>query len=135
MLGRRDVWLPRRLMEKNISPGKMSGLTADMLPWVRRMERFIRPRLSWAAHERASCLFGFLGLLMALTMCIPTPGTHSVPALGIALMAAGVIMGDGLAVLAGAIVGTVWMLLLVAIVVVFGPQAFHFLSHAIRSVL
>jgi hypothetical protein len=36
-----------------------------------------------------------------------------VPAFGIALMAVGLLMRDGLAVLAGALIGTLWVCLLV----------------------
>jgi hypothetical protein len=52
---------------------------------------------------------------MALMVCVPLPLTNTVPSLGIACMAIGVVMRDGLAVIAGAIIGLVWIFLLLTL--------------------
>ena len=69
--------------------------------------------LGFLTHGIFSYIIGLSGLAMALCVCVPIPGTNSIPSFGIAVMAVGVLMRDGLAVLAGMVIGLLWICLLV----------------------
>lgn len=113
MVRRRTIWLPRRLTKKELSADKLRGIFEAAVPWVKRIEVLLRPRLGFLTRGVFSSLIGLAGLAMALAICVPIPLTNTVPSLGIALMAIGVLMRDGLAVLAGMVLGLSWITLLV----------------------
>ena len=134
-LGRHTIWLPESWRQKTLPRTKVEGLIRAMLPWLIRLELLTKPRFGWITQDGPSCFFGFLGLLMALAVCIPLPLTNTVPSLGIALMAVGTLMRDGVATLAGAFIGMAWVIMLVAAVIIFGPEAFDIVKETIKSFL
>lgn len=133
-LGRHAVWMPEWIKRKSIARGKMERMIDGALPWTRRLEVLLKPRMGLITHGVFSNIIGVLGLVMALTICVPVPLTNTVPALGIALMAMGVIMRDGLAVLAGALIGAAWVFMLGYVVVFLGAEGIDVVKDAIRSV-
>jgi hypothetical protein len=130
-LGRHTIWMPRRLKLLSVSREKVDTVLGALLPWMRRLEKISRPRLDFMTQGFCSRLAGLFGLVMALTACIPVPLTHTVPSLGIAIMAVGIIMRDGLAVLTGAAVGMLWIAMLVFAVLIFGPHGIDMIKDAI----
>lgn len=112
-LGFKEIWLPQRIRQKTLSAKSLIKMFDKAVPFVEKIELLARPRLGFLTQGLTSNLIGLAGLIMALTICIPLPLTNTVPSLGIACMAVGVLMRDGLAVLAGAIIGLLWISLLV----------------------
>lgn len=135
MLGRRTIWLPASIKAKTIKAASLQTIIAKSLPWMRRLEFFSRPRLGFITQGMFSHLIGAAGLIMALAICVPFPLTNTVPSLGIALMALGVIMRDGLAVLAGMAIGFLWVGLLTWAFVTYGYEGFVIIKDAIKSFL
>ncbi len=111
--GRHVVWLPAKVKEQEISREKLAGFIDAAEPWIEKIEFLIKPRLDFVTRGMASNVIGFMGLIMALSVCVPLPLTNTVPSFGIALMAIGLLMRDGFAVIVGAAIGTVWVSLLV----------------------
>lgn len=109
IVGRHTVWVPEKWRGKSMSSGKARKMIDAANPWVRRLEFFIRPRLGFITQGVFSHLIGIFGFAFALAVCVPLPLTNTVPSFAIALMAVGVLMRDGLAVLGGMFVGTVWI--------------------------
>lgn len=134
-LGAHTVWMPDKIRRRSFAVGKLQGVLAGLIPWMKRLELIVRPRLGWLTQDGPSRFFGLLGFFMALSVCVPLPLTNTVPSLGIALMAIGYIMRDGVAVLAGAFIGTAWILMLATSVIVFGPEAFEIVKTAIKTFL
>lgn len=135
MMGRHTIWLPTKMKAKSFSSDKLNGLIDSVLPWMKRLEILTKPRLGFLTRDGASRFFGLLGLIMALTVCIPVPLTNTVPSFGIALMSVGFIMRDGLAVLGGALIGTAWVVMLAGCVIIFGPEAFDIIKDTIKSLV
>lgn len=134
-LGAHTLWLPERWKSKTISRDKVEGLISTLIPWFNQLEVLTKPRLQWVTHDRASRFFGLLGLFMALSVCVPLPLTNTIPSFGIALMAIGTLMRDGVAVLVGALIGTAWVTMLLCAVLFFGPEAFDIVKEFIKSLL
>lgn len=134
-MGAHTVWLPEKIKRKEMDSGKLKGMLQKILPFLRKIEFFLRPRLSWITNDGISRLMGVLGFIMALTVCIPLPLTNTVPSFGIALMAIGFMTRDGLAVLGGALIGTTWVAMLATAVLIFGPEAFDIIKDFIKSFL
>jgi hypothetical protein len=135
VLGRRTIWMPENIQRKTVSRKKLDALIGASIPRIRRFEILIRPRLAFITQGGFSNLIGLLGLIMALTVCIPVPLTNTVPSLGITLMAVGVIMRDGLAVIGGAAIGMTWIAMLAMAIIFFGAEGLDILKETIKSVL
>lgn len=133
--GAHRIWLPARMRTRTIEASKLRSLFNAFIPWLVRIEKLVKPRLPWITLDGASRLFGALGFIMALCVCIPLPLTNTVPSLGIALMAIGFIMRDGLAVIFGALIGTAWISILIGATIIFGPEAIDIIKETIKSLL
>lgn len=134
-IGRHTVWIPAKWNKKTISKAHIVSFVQKASPWVKRIEYFICPRLGFITQGHFSKLIGVFGFIMALAVSIPLPLTNTVPSFGIALMAIGVLMRDGLAVIAGMLIGMIWVILLVSFVVLYGPDGFHMVKEFILGFL
>jgi hypothetical protein len=110
--GAKRPWLPKKLRQKNFNADKVKTMLLKSKPWLDRMSVLIRPRLGWMTQGLFSKLIGVFGFMFALCICIPIPLTNTVPSFAILLMALCILMRDGLAVLAGMVIGSLWIMLL-----------------------
>lgn len=135
MLGRHTIWIPEKWKRKTLKTQSVQGMVHGMKPWAERAEMIIKPRLAWVTRGLLSQLIGLTGFIMALSICVPVPLTNTVPSLGIALMAAGTVMRDGLAVLAGMIIGLSWVAMLISVILIFGPEGVEIVKEFIKSLI
>lgn len=109
-IGRHAVWLPSRLLTREISRARLTGLLDTLMPWLIRLEKFIKPRMGQITHGTFSRLTGLVSLVFSLAIfCLPLPGFGAIPALSLCLIGIGDIMRDGLAILAGWLLGFAWL--------------------------
>ncbi len=134
-IGRHTIWLPQFMLKKTIKRERMSAIIKAILPWSKKLEKFIKPRLEFITLGIFSHLIGLFGLIMALAICVPLPMTNTVPSLGIALMAIGVIMRDGFAVISGAVIGVLWVFALGMILIFLGTEGIDIAKEFIKSFL
>jgi len=119
--------LPKFLMQKSIKRKTLSGLISVVVPKLRIVEKYLRPRFSYISSKKMERFLGVFWLLFALSIAIPIPGTHFIPGVGIFLSALGLVSVDGIALILGLLVGMAGLLLSFGILV-FGMKAiFHFL--------
>lgn len=106
LIGRKEPWLPRVLLDRRVPKAwldRMGEFATRRMGWF---ERLSRPRLTLFATglgERAAA-----GFMILATLTIVLPMTNTVPSVALALMAAGLIVRDGLFVLGGMAVATAW---------------------------
>jgi len=134
-VGRHSIWLPSRVSERTISRERLAGFIDMAEPLLRRFEFLIAPRLGFVTQRPFSNLIGVCGVVMALCILVPLPLTNTVPAMGIALMALGVLMRDGLAVIAGMLTGLLWIALLVAVVMALGLEGIEAMTGFIKGMI
>lgn len=132
-MGRHSIWIPKKMKYKSISRERFEAMVDKSLPFVKKIEFFVRPRLGFITQGVFSILIGILGLIMALSICIPLPLTNTVPAFGIALMAIGVVMRDGLSVIAGAIIGTAWVFMIFFVIIFLGVEGIDLVKETIKG--
>lgn len=133
MMGRQSIWIPEKIKYKSISRSFFEKAVTKSLPFIKKIEFFLKPRLGFMTQGIFSNLIGLAGLIMALSVTIPLPMTNTVPAFGIALMALGVIMRDGLAVIVGAVVGLAWVAMLVYVSIFLGLEGLDLIKETIKS--
>jgi hypothetical protein len=127
IVGRRMVWLPKRWQGLRLGGERQQKFLNSLMRFIRRLERFSRPRLAFVFHRRLSdIIFGLVVVAGSAAAFVAPPfsGLDTLPALGVVLVSLGVLLEDALIALAGVILGIVG----VALEVVLGTAAVHGVS-------
>ena len=125
--GRHEVWLPERWRALELAGPRQQRFIAGLMRLIRRLERYSRPRLSFLFHRRfTDILFGLLAIAgtAGAFLAPPFSGLDTLPALGVVVLALGVLLEDALIALAG-------MLLMatgIALELALGAAALHGIS-------
>lgn len=102
VIGSKTPWLPPRMLRRELNSPVMRPLWRQGLNGLKLLEAVARPRwTSICASVPGRVILGMLISLMAVSMCIPIPGTNTLPALGICVTSFGLIEDDGLICLLG----------------------------------
>lgn len=101
VIGRRCVWLPKILMRQSVKRQELVSLLRRVLPQLKRVETFVRPRLGFLTGRIGACVVGVACTLIALVLVLPIPFANLAPALALAAFSLGLTRKDGLFVLAG----------------------------------
>ncbi len=115
ILGRHTLWLPETVKKRSFSASAFRDMTARAAPYVRWFEVLSRPRLVWLTRGTIERLLGLFILIFSISIAIPLPLTNTVPGFAVAIMALGFIERDGLLIIAGTIIGTAWIIILVSL--------------------
>lgn len=123
LVGRREVWFPEKVLNYRI-PGKaLVDVGTKTVPWVEKLEGITKQRMVGLTDPFFFRIFGAIVFYITAFIAIPLPLTNLVPAVGIAIMAVGILVKDGLALIVGAIIGVIWSLLWYALVLYVGANA------------
>jgi len=101
MLGRPTLWLPKAILRRSVGRAEFRASTNRLMPWLHRLERVLKPRLSaflWKGSER---VIGGVCLVLASVLFLPIPFGNMLPALAVSLFAVGLLGRDGLFIIAG----------------------------------
>jgi hypothetical protein len=98
--GRKVASLPRLVRERTISIEKLARLSQAASSRLAVIERLVRPRWPPAIQTTRS-LTGFVMLLLGLTMVLPIPFGHLMPAFVILILALAYLEEDGIALTVG----------------------------------
>jgi hypothetical protein len=104
LLRREHVWLPRALRERSVTREDFQSVISRSLPYVERIERLLKPRLTVLTETLGECLIGLTVLVLSLLLALPIPFTNIPLGFSIALLSLGLIERDGLVVLIGTLV-------------------------------
>lgn len=104
------LWLPKRFLEKKIKPQTMQKLTRKTLWLVKKIKRWVHPRLPSLCHYPAlhtinGLLIFILGVCLALPL--PIPFTNLSVAWSIFFVGLGILEDDGIFVLIGYLISSV----------------------------
>jgi hypothetical protein len=125
----RDPWLPGFITNRSLARETLAALLERGIPWIEQGEKYLHPRLTALASQRAERLIGILSVFLALSIMLPIPFGNMLPALAIILFALGLMEDDGAWVMAGLItaaaalglvVFVLWALIKSAIFVLLG---------------
>lgn len=94
-----QLWLPRWAMKRWIERKAYREGVEKVLPRVRKVERWSRPRLHVMTSELSEILIGVVTFLLAFILILPIWGGNLIPALIISTFGFGLMQRDGLAIL------------------------------------
>lgn len=106
LIGMKEPWLPDGLLARRAPQAwldRMADFAEKRMGWFERLSRPRLKVLSTGAGERFAALF-----MIVATITIVLPLMNTVPSVALALLAVGLIQRDGVFVLGGAVVATVW---------------------------
>jgi hypothetical protein len=97
LFGMTRPWLPRRVRAYRVPPKAVSALQKRGVAFLRRVERFSKPRLMFMVEnsllQRA---IGVLAILMGLVLFLPLPFLNTLPGFLLLLIGIGLLNRDGL---------------------------------------
>jgi hypothetical protein len=105
MFGIAVPWLPRALVQRQVQRGKFARVMNHVVPWVRRAERLLKPRISFLAEGPVERLMGLLCVVLSLVLILPIPLGNVPPAAALCVLSLGLLERDGVAVALGMIGG------------------------------
>jgi hypothetical protein len=97
--------LPAMLTRRSMRRSDLLLITEKALPWLRRVERFVKPRPSVVTSRTGERLVGAYGVWLCCIVVVPLPLTNGPPSLACLIMAIGLMEEDTLTILAGAAFG------------------------------
>ncbi|GAB4532347.1 MAG: hypothetical protein Kow00133_20710 [Amphiplicatus sp.] len=113
--GRQHPWLPKRLRARRFSIPAFRAVVERSARYARWVERLARPRLAPATGRLGLRLVGALMIAPCLSILVPLPSTNTVPGIGVAIAALGLIERDGALVILGLLIGFAWVALLLTL--------------------
>ncbi|MFU7502536.1 MAG: exopolysaccharide biosynthesis protein [Candidatus Tisiphia sp.] len=111
LLGFRQVSLPSKINNYQISNDILINISDKVVPKIKFVEKYIRPRFSFAASIYCEQFIGLISLICSIAISIPLPLTNAIPALGITIMALGLLNRDGLTIVLGFITSIVGLII------------------------
>lgn len=108
LLGMRKVWLPDFLARRGPHRSAMMRFRQRMAPWLRRLEKLVRPRMAGFLDNRIALSFtGLLLMLLGILLALPIPFTNYVFGFLLLLFALALLERDGALLLAAWIAGAI----------------------------
>ena len=100
-IGRSQLWLPGFLSERSFKTADLKRIVDKILPFLRRSERLLRPRLEFMFGPVGDRIIGFICLLLATIIFLPILFANMAPAWGVCFLALALLQHDGLAAILG----------------------------------
>jgi hypothetical protein len=107
MLGFAVPWLPRFVVQRTVRRQSFARVMKHAVPWIRRAEKLSRPRLGALASGPVERFIGFMCIVLCLVLVLPIPFGNMGPAVAICVLGFALLERDGLATVAGVVIGIV----------------------------
>ena len=107
IFGMRAPWLPLWITKKQVKRATLEKLIEKANPWLRKIEKHLKPRLTYISVRAWERIIGIFSFVFALSISLPLPLTNFPPGWGILIMSLGLLSKDGLTILVGMIIGTI----------------------------
>lgn len=94
-IGIRAPWLPKNLKARRLSRRDLAKTFDRLIPWLDRIEKASRPRLTWMFGAVGDRLIGLACTLLALVLILPIPFGNMLPAATVGVLSLSLIQRDG----------------------------------------
>lgn len=114
-LGARRPWFPAKVNRRGLSRKAMQLFATKMASMEKRIERLLRPRMTWLTSARAVRVIGAVAFVLSVILWLPIPFGNHAPAFSMSLFALALLYKDGVMVLAGAAAAVASVAILIVI--------------------
>ncbi len=119
VMGRNEPWLPEKFATRRIDKAGLERIARSGRKFFGWAEKIARPRLTFLVHSAAERFIGVFLCLFCGSILVPLPLTNTQPGFAVALVSFGLMARDGAMMIAGLILGTGW----IAMLLILGPVA------------
>lgn len=112
LFGKDEPWLPARLSRYRLSARTITALRTRGVPFLRRVERFSRPRPLLLDERIVSRGVALVVLVLGIILLSPLPFLNTLPALAVLLIGVGLLNRDGAFIAAGLLLTAVVLLII-----------------------
>ncbi len=96
VLGRKSLWLPKKIAEKKFSSRALAKMLSKAIPSVERLEKLLKPRWLPLTSPLSERFLGVLMVALSLIIALPIPGGNFLPGLSMSLIALAMLERDGI---------------------------------------
>jgi hypothetical protein len=127
-IGRSELWLPDFLNKRSFKTADLKRIVDKILPFLRRSERLLRPRLEFMFGPVGDRIIGLICLLLATVIFLPIPLANMAPAWGVCFLALAILQHDGIAAILGLVAAVVTGVILYLVAGALGVAATAFFN-------
>lgn len=118
IFGAKVPWLPQKMMKSSMKLEMVQNFLKKGLPWLQKIEAISKPRMTYMCKSIIGrLLIGIAIALMSISMMIPIPGTNTLPAMSIFVIAFGLQEDDGFITLGGLVISLLALILSTSIII------------------
>ena len=108
LVGMRKLWLPRFIARRGPRRASLQAFDRMLGPWLGRLERLVKPRMTGLIERRAASMFtGLLLVLLGILLALPIPFTNYLFGVMLLAFALALLERDGLLMLLCWIAGVI----------------------------
>ena len=104
-IGHQAPKLPKKFSQLTVKRSVLAMLVNKSSPYIRKVERILRPRLLFMTSPFGDRIVGFFVLLFSSFVLLPIPLSNFIPGLGVLVISFGLLGKDGLVILLGIFIG------------------------------
>ncbi len=116
LYGSTSAWLPKRILNISLTRPQFRGAMDRIVPWLTRLEKYIRPRYWPFWPKQGERVVGAISLFLAIIVTLPIPLGNWFPAFSITLLGFALSERDGVMLGVGALAG-IFALLVIGLVI------------------
>lgn len=119
--------LPKRFSNLSVKRSVLAMLIQRSSPYIRKVEKILRPRLSFMLHRKMERLIGLFIFIFSTFVLLPMPLSNFIPGLGVLVISFGLLGKDGLMVILGILIGLTGIAISIAAVFL-GVEALYYIK-------
>jgi hypothetical protein len=104
-IGRQEPWLPDFMRRQSFDRDTFTKIVSYAVRYLSKIETWLKPRWNFLTTNQVERFIGLYMTLLTIVLLVPVPFGNALPSLGLAIIAAGLLEKDGIAILVGSIVG------------------------------
>lgn len=117
LIGSTKVRLPDKINNYEIKNTTLKTISDKVVPIIEEVEKYVKPRFNFSHSVYCEQLVGLVSLIAASAVALPVPLTNAIPALGITIMAIGLLNRDGVIIIIGLLVSGIGVTIAISAIV------------------
>lgn len=109
LAGREEPWLPEKFGKRMINKAGLTRTSRFGRKWFGWLEVISHPRLTFLTGKAMERVIALFLTAFCASILVPLPLTNSTPAIAVAIVSFGLMARDGILVILGLILGSVWI--------------------------
>ncbi|GDX35786.1 exod protein [Alphaproteobacteria bacterium] len=126
-IGMNSPKLPKWIARKEVKRSVLAMMVQKSSPYIRKVERVLKPRLTFMSSIVAERIVGLFLLGFSSFILVPLPLSNFIPGLGILITSFGLMGKDGLVIILGIVIGLMGVAISISTVFI-GLEAFYMIK-------